>query len=576
MRNNSEYTYQLFWVLTLSTGVTALFFLLATAAVAVVARRLALSSPWVPRIISALLIVSCSFSALMLAIISGFEYIPPEMVLVILCLSWAALSMLSFFLHTRTARNTLVSGRTWRQILTMAVRGSVEAAMRRPRYFSMICFAGYCVSFVLVLSLCDVCYCNNPTEVTTWVSRRNQAHFCEKEKYCHLYVLLGYNSSTVRVVGHITSDYGIPVAAAAQVCTVSCATNQSRTFQARIIDASDSSGEDPRYVAQYTLTGLLGDTVYTAEVSFLLGSGAVAERVISFRTVPDISSTSNVQFISGGDLFTGYGGQEYLLTGLTQSTNPSFIFFGGDLAYANNNRACYLRFDNFLAVLTSMRSQDGLSIPYVLIPGNHESGGYLPEPSWSDYNFFLPFFPQFDSPVAAPGNVTYHTHVVGGVTLVALDSGLMTPVTDQVGYLKDMLRQHHELGQVLVVAYHNGMYPSVRSFDNVNAVAVRGAFGPLLDDYCVALALEFHDHAYKRTLRLHRGAVVPTSACGTLFIGDGGVGLNRPATNGEWYLNATFTESHIEVVNLVGRGSLLVRSVTAGGQLLDTSVTDQY
>ena len=458
------------------------------------------------------------------------------------------------------------------------------------------------VSGVCITVLQGICWCSNPKSLTTWVSRRSDTRFCHDDQFCHLYPLLGVNSTRMRLVGHIVTANGdAPRDTSAKVCPITLV-GQTHTaadpcsepewvVRGKIYDHSHLS-EDRRFISRTSLVDLKPMTHYRATVSFTLSSGAVTSRTLLFRTGPaadDVNAT--VRFISGGDMHSSASGRDGLREALTLEPQPDFILIGGDISYSNNMRYCYLRVDTSIDIIISLRTSMGASIPLVFLIGNHESGGYGVD-SFDKFYFHQEYFANFDDD-ADPSrmDVTTHRHLLSGsVGLVCLDSDGIASIPSQNQYLRDSLswvyggwRPPADGGapsngvlppndaRVALVTYHNPAYPSLRKFTNGQSARVRENWCPLMDRYKVPLALEFHDHAFKRSWPIRGNAVQPAGA-GTVYIGDGGLGLDRDVDKDDGedsYLEKKLLQHNVQLVVIGSDKIIHVRSFGDNYELLD-------
>lgn len=531
-----------------------------------------------PKVVVVSLNICFGCALLLFASISGFGYFHPALAVMIGCLLWAVSSLLSVFLlfgQWRLSAVESAASHIETSAVSMFIRKMIAVCQKKAKLCNVLCCIGYGACYAIVFVMYGMCYCSNPFELTSWSSRRSQPTYCFEDQFCHQYTLLGRNYSRVRVVGHVVSSRGRPRSTDAHLCLwdvdaqVPDCSSLNITFSGTLVDHVDELGEDPRYVSHILLMNLNASTVYVANVRIVLADGTTVRKSISFRTVP--KDRSDLTFISGGDLYSTNEGQWLLFVAFAAQSNPSFVLFGGDLAYTNNLRTCYIRFDYFLALATSLRTSQGLWVPLVVIPGNHESGGYLLEQDPQKYNFFLPFFPQYDDDTPQHYGITYHTHDVAQLTILGLDSCIMTPCATQIPYIEAMLAEGALRNQTLIASYHNPMFPSVREYTDSQSVAVRDAWLNVFLAHNLTLALEFHDHAYKRTHLVN--ALRGSSALnddGIIFIGDGGLGTARSTSSGRIYLSRFSGESNIQLVQAYANGTLLVNSFGAGRTLLDS------
>ena len=421
------------------------------------------------------------------------------------------------------------------------VKAGVLSSMKRPFLFSFLSFFAFLYTFLLIFVTVGVCYCSQPWEITTWASRRSDPHYCELGQFCHLYTTLGRDCGRLRAVGQIVVGDGspVPIGFTARLCEVddvveyrACSTHVAPRQITGTVFPYKHIAEDIRYIGHIFLGDLRGSTVYRLDATFSLSSSYNTSKTITFRTVPCEDSDETVHFIGGGDINQEEKTVLTLISGISAIPSPMFFFIGGDLTNANNMRTCYLRWDRMLRLYTSIRTREGYSLPFLTIPGNHEGGGFLVEPSMDEYNFYIPYFPQYDDDNPADVHTTHHYHLIGKrLLMIGLDAGIMLPLSTERAYLEATLKRFENASKFTIVMNHVPMYPSTRARDDENTVMCRDYLESALDQYKVPLVLEFHDHAYKRTFPMKDGK--RNDADGTVHIGDGGLGAyesSRPIT----------------------------------------------
>ncbi len=97
---------------------------------------------------------------------------------------------------------------------------------------------------------------------------------------------------------------------------------------------------------------------------------------------------------------------------------------------------------------------------------------------------------------------------MGDNTLIlCLDSNVVTPPTDQVPWINNMIAQANM--QYKFTIYHAPMYPTYRTMDTTECKITRDGFLPTFDAQNITISFENHDHAYKRTKRLKGGVENP-------------------------------------------------------------------
>lgn len=287
------------------------------------------------------------------------------------------------------------------------------------------------------------------------------------------------------------------------------------------------------------LTGLTAGEEYQFQIS-----GQAAS--YRFRTMP-AKATNEFSFVSGGD--AGIGEPAVASNLVAAKQDPHFVLIAGDLAYDNGRSP-----QTFLSFLqnysrTMLDSQQRL-IPLVGGIGNHEvNGGYggTREKARSYLSVFDGFYSEKTYGVLDFGDY---------LSLVLPDTGHIAPIAgEQTDWLAQTLKEREERSHV-IVAHHVPCYPSVRSPQGSLGKAGPGEeqrehWCPLFERYKIDLALEHHDHAFKRTHPLTNG--LPDKN-GVLYLGDGSWGkLRVPSTPEERpYLAKTSAAYHVSLHRFEG------------------------
>ena len=446
-------------------------------------------------------------------------------------------------------------------------------------------------------TLFGACLCNSPQEFTTWASRASQTPTCRRGEICHMYATVGSHCTDVVVIADfVARDQGSAPNGAtmewvsrdggahAYANTTAgraegVASYSTQRTRGRIV-VDHPIREDWRVVAQFPALGLRCGANYSFRLRFTRDGAAVADRTEVFATLPGAGAP--VRFIGGGDLHGGAKGHNMMRRLWEQQRDSHFVWVGGDVAYANNIRYCYRRWDSTLALLAEPRRPDGSRPLLMAAVGNHEAGGYLTADAdtragrAAAYTHYPTYFPSaevlndfvvFPGPLAVAGangstalvrdpshpvlpavtaaglpaghvgatfattpglrgdaTVTFYRALIGSTAWIVLDSDVMFRTEAQLGYINETLALWSQLraaGQLtkLVAAYHCPGLPTVRALDNKQAVKVRRDFYPLLLRWNVSLVLEHHDHAYKRT---HRIASVLPDGSGSTAAPDAG------------------------------------------------------
>jgi hypothetical protein len=484
------------------------------------------------------------------------------------------------------------------------------------------------VELILHIMLADACFCSAPSQLTTWATRSMQDAPCPKNEPCHAYALVGPHCSSIAVVAHYVSnnDGDAPRGATIEWARVDDGSTDAsvvtagegypqparqQALRGRMV-ADHPIKEDWRTVAQFPLLDLDCDSRYRYTIRFYRDGSAIGEISDQFTSLPN--GNQSVFFIGGGDLQVGTGGEKIFDQACQAQPHSHFIWVGGDVAYANNMRTCYRRWDGAIRILTKMRRTDGSRPLLMTAVGNHEGGGYLftktAAQRRSYYTHYTTFFPSPIEPltVASPSlsprtvtglpplrafassapwrgddTITFYRSYIGTTAWLVVDSNVMLTTREQVSLMNETLAYWSGLltrGLIrkIIVAYHCPGLPTVRSLSNIQAIAVRQDFFPLIFAYNVSLVLEHHDHAYKRTkplLAVHAGAdsgVTAAPGFGVLFAGDGSLGVSENSLRDptvRWYHEMVRAGNYIFVAELKPSGAVDFNVYNNKAQVMD-------
>lgn len=330
---------------------------------------------------------------------------------------------------------------------------------------------------------------------------------CAEEPFA-VYLTWQKDPSTTMTIQWITSNEDTD-----DVVQYKCINDEKDTWTAVEGEHEDLPQDEPYYIHRIELEDLQPQSAY----SFKLGN---EEKEFHFETLPD-SLDEPVVFIVGGD--TAQNGLTLFeeMCKVAQREYPSFILFGGDLAYAagdkNKKENSWLWLHWLKTYYETMQTDDGFLIPFLVTIGNHDvKGGYNQTPE--DAPFYYTLFPM-------PGIPGYNVLRFGEyMSLFLLDSGHTNPIKgEQSEWLqKELALEKNTLHRFAI--YHVPAFPSVRNFRLDQSTSIRRNWVPLFERYGLHVAFENHDHAYKRTYPLLNESVDPK---GVVYIGDGSWGV-RP------------------------------------------------
>ena len=300
--------------------------------------------------------------------------------------------------------------------------------------------------------------------------------------------------------------------------------------------------------------------------------------VYNFLTMPE-SLNRPIRFVASGDMMHNW---EWTLN-TAQSVMKvageeiDFAVIGGDLAYADGDPERLRRWFRYFDIWsTAMITKNNRVIPHIAAIGNHEvKRGYIYR--YQPVEYQQPDFARREAPyyttfIPFPGEAGYGVLDFGDyLSLFILDSDHLNFVDEEQADWLSVTMQQRRDGRHLVPVYHVTAYPSARSFDGRTESAIRENWVPVFEDNGVRLALENHDHTYKRTHPIRDGQIDET---GIYFVGDGawGVRTRVPRTdedgNWPWYIANADSIRHFIMVE-INRHDLFLEMYDEDGRFFD-------
>lgn len=280
--------------------------------------------------------------------------------------------------------------------------------------------------------------------------------------------------------------------------------------------------EEVRFIHTCEITSLTPDTIYHFKVGYVHISLGVAVIIASkekkFKT---LRQTNNV-FASSGGKQIGQISTNLVTNAMRYS--PEFFILGGDFVNEFGFASCFRRWDEFWREYEILFLAPGnISVPLMTLVGNNEAKN-------SDFGGtrenIIPYLFMFQHKIGVIGlnSTTHHSHLIGShSSMLALDSGVAATWESQIPDIHNTWSSLTYQKTRKLVMYHTPLYPSSRDFKDKMSVSGRTYWEPLFGYYNISLSYEFHDHLLKRTKRMWNGI---ESANGTVYIGDGGMGLN--------------------------------------------------
>lgn len=328
--------------------------------------------------------------------------------------------------------------------------------------------------------------------------------------------------------------------------------NKAKIFAAKSL-MIEATG---RRVHRLTITGLEPKTIY----KFRAGDKKYGmSKWHTFRTLP--ADETPLKILTGGDMYRHPETIKLLQVG--QKTNPDVALIGGDIAYddgnLNNSPFWDDWFDNWAKHLNQ---KDGRIVPMILAIGNHEVRGHFERPK-SSAPFYFSYFPQ--------GPEAYFSRKLGKeIDLVVLDTGHVTSHQAQVPFLEKALKASK--ARFKIALYHVPCYPTHRPYEDHYSAQGRKHWVPLFDRYGLTLALENHDHVFKRTYPLKANKIDKN---GTVYLGDGCWGIgSRTVASRRWYHEKALPKQHVWLLQN-GQNGILCKAYDIKGDVFDSVVIQE-
>lgn len=295
------------------------------------------------------------------------------------------------------------------------------------------------------------------------------------------------------------------------------------------------------------------------EYYFVAGEGKYGlTKERKFRTLP--GGEAPFRFVDGGDM--GPDGLVIPLLTLAGKQDPDFGVIGGDIAYVNGLLGGFATWDKWLNNWDQlMVTTDGRMVPIMTAIGNHEVNRYTS----TDFSLRSPWYTGL---FGRQGENIFHSKKIGdNAVFFLLDSGHLEPHGGrQAEWLKQELEKYRGVKYKLAV-YHVPLYPAHREFDGTGSKEGRAHWAPLFDEYRLTLAMEHHDHVFKRSKPIRNNKV---DKKGTVYIGDGCFGRAPRAIDPapRWYNAVEKSVAHFWVIDVSKKG-LKLKAIDDKGATID-------
>eukprot|EP00759_Apiculatamorpha_spiralis_P051407 PhF_6_TR5219/c0_g1_i1/m.7531 len=540
---------------------------LGCAIISVVLLCVALARRWRRSIVITLTATSLSSCCLTFAFPADFGLYSLPIAVCLIVMTCLILTTFVYFILNR--RNIKKS--TQPIITTFCQEYSLELILFAIAFFSML------AGLLVILLLRGICIGTQPVSFSTTQSRTQEmTSICKDDEECYSYFTLDEDTTTITVTSHFQQGPMMDPQRQSFVCQFAVIDKQTLFEQTIPATIRTKALEDDidRLILFGTISNLTEMSLYSVQ-PVCRGNGVVLRgRVLLLRSLPQKSqssaapaNSSSIPFLVGGDIYSGDRGWNMLRTAMKFSPKAYFAVIGGDLVYDNNLPTCYRRWDDFFVHWQAlMIREDGASLPLLTTIGNHEGGGYLKD---DHVHFYIDYF-QYKSLGGIP---TAHAHIIGdSIGIVALDSGVSSSVSSQNAILESTLSNWAANKRMTFAAYHVPAFPSYRSYTDPISQLVRENWPPIFERTNLSLALEHHDHMYKRTYPISKLSKVPAGSTtrGVVYVGDGSIGVYDGSRGDDtrWYLDKKISSDYmLEVVVFPSNRTMSTVKQWMGNQL---------
>lgn len=393
--------------------------------------------------------------------------------------------------------------------------------------FLQLAFSGTCVA--LHNDAAPFGIVNTKFSINTKMMRSMYGDSCPPGPPCHFFAILPENSSSTVLV-HLHTNNEIESIHFA----LNGSSNQEFISDQQVYKIRNIEKGGQRNIHIVLVDGLLPDTYYNFTVSY----NGFLQANYTYLTMPLNTSSRNLTMVMGGDV--GANARHNKMSDIAAKYSPDLIVIGGDLAYDNNIKSCYYTWDGFLQPLELIGQRIGRLIPFIFSIGNHEvglndySGRKMPIDedgplyfSWFAQNTILN---QTKKTIPSPSQRTaYQYHIIADTLLFSLDTGYVVPMEGpQTNFIANVSSQHPDMRKIAI--YHKPMYsPCVaKDLNRTEMLEGRSAFLGSFDKYKFKLAMENHQHIFKRTKPIKNGK---EDASGTVYLGEGCWGVSASKCN---------------------------------------------
>ena len=352
------------------------------------------------------------------------------------------------------------------------------------------------------------------------------------------------------------------------------ATRESATATAQV-DGRTFAAASTRYTAARTgfafdyyqheaaVTGLEPGTSYPYEL--YVGSARAASGS-SFRTAP---SSGSIRFIAFGDSGIGSTPQKELAARMSADT-WDFSVHVGDIVYGSTNTSGDASYKTYQWWLFDVYRDWMRRRPFFPSMGNHDSRS-TNNNGQAYHDLFV--LPDEGGAGAYPDHAErYYSFDYGPVHFVALDTerAFQDPARRavQLEWLRNDLSSTSKTWKIAY--WHRAPYSA--KGEHGSDLTVRHAFGPVMEEHGVQLALVGHEHMYERTVPWRESTNRARQAVTYIVSGGGGARLYA-AGIAPW---TAYSRRDYQYLRVTVNGCVLTtNSVSRSGSVLDSFTLDR-
>jgi hypothetical protein len=309
------------------------------------------------------------------------------------------------------------------------------------------------------------------------------------------------------------------------------------------VTGTETQNSSNSYDHQTVLTGLALGSVYEYQIT-----GVTQVQTHRTSTCPAVGAPLDLVFYgdSRNQPLSSAGQAEHTkIISRVLATSPDIVFESGDIVYTGSYSDYLSQFFPVVGPLVS-------SVPFMAVPGNHDSGDPLDINSGGLSVLTANFAQLFPTPQADPANwKPYYSFSCGNAMFIGLDSESLVASSNgdaaQTMFLSGQLaiaRAQPSIDHVFVWFHHSPYSPASGLLTHGDNATVQSQWVPLFDDPANKVTGVFtgHDHIYAR---MNDGSHVAYVVSGGAGAGASAVGGTSKATTEASKQTFGFVQLHV-------------------------------